>query len=359
MMEFIQCVGLIIILLLIFYGLGYLVSVVTGEKHMGLEQMILGFFFYFLCLDIITVPLIMLKQPFSLVVILWALVLVTFLTVIGWCRVKYKVKLLQISVKPGKEFWKKAAIYGGIALIVLVVLYLVANQNYWGWDTAYYMGIVSTTLDSNSMFLIDGENGRMEKYIGFRYALSSFYMSSAFWCKVTGISVVFFQKYVMGSICIVLYFVLVCLIGKQLFKNNVLQMFLFFCVVAGLNMYFITGYTTSDFLLTRSYEAKAFCANVVFPAMFLYFLKLHDKLEQKDYWTALRIIVWGSVPVSMSSILIAPAMVVVFVLTEWIGKKEKKMKAFLCKQGVICVAVNVIFLILYFLFTKGILRIRV
>lgn len=359
MMEFIQCIGLIIILLLIFYGLGYMVSVKMGEKKCGMETIILGFFLYFLCLDIITVPLIMLKQSFSLVVLLWMLVLMAFLVAVCWCRIKYKVRFFPLSIKSKKGHWRELVIYGGIALIVLVILYLVANQNYWGWDTAYYMGLVSTTLDSDSMFLIDSENGRMEKYIGFRYALSSFYMNSAFWCKITGISVVFFQKYVMGSICILLYFLLVCLIGKQLFQNNVCKMFFFFCVVAVLNMYFITGYTTSDFLLMRSYEAKAFCANVVFPAMLLYFLKLHDRLEYKNHWMALKLIVWGSVPVSMSAILIAPAMVAVFVLTEWVGKKDKNTGIFLCKQGGISVAFNVIFLVIYFLFTKGIFRIRV
>lgn len=359
MIEFIQCVGMIMVQLAVFYGLGYLVSVPAGETKIGLKNMVLGFFCYFLCMDVITVPLIMLKQSFSLVVVLWLVVLGIFLGLLCWVRYKYKVKLFSfLQVKNGIS-WKKLGLYGMIGLIVLILLYLVANQNYWGWDTAYYMGIVSTTLDSDTMFLIDGENGRMEKYIGFRYAFSSFYMNSAFWCRVTGISVVFFQKYVMGSLCIILYFILVCELGKQLFRENEWKMFLFFLVTAGLNLYFLTGYTTSDFLLMRSYEAKAFCANVIFPAMLLWFLKLHEQLDSKKNWRALMLIVWGSVPVSMSAILIAPVMVAVFVLTECVLVKDLKKSLHLCRNGVFCIGLNVVFLLMYFLFTKGIFMIRV
>ena len=130
-------------------------------------------------------------------------------------------------------------------------------------------------------------------------------------------------------------------------------------MTALLNLYFVTGYTSADFLLMRSYEAKSFCANVIFPALILWFLKLHEQLDSKKHWMYLMLTVWGSVPVSMSAILIAPVMVAVFVLSECAVTKNLKKNLYLCKNGVMCVVLNVVFLVMYFLFTKGIFMIRV
>lgn len=338
--------------LLIFTTFGYLGSCLIKRKSTLIENLVLGVMFYFALFQIIALPLILLKQSLTLLTGIW-LAGVTSVLVCGFV-VLYKTVRKQGNLVCLPE--KKSVIcYLVMAVVVLFFCYFTAIQNYWGWDTAFYIGTISTTVDTDTMYLINGENGAMEKTLPLRYALSGFYMNSAVFCKVTGITAVSFQKYVMGTLGLLLFFAIVFLVGQALFGNSTVKSTGFLGVVGVLNLFFVSEYTTSQFLLLRAYEAKSYCANVVLPTIFWLLLILHKEIENRANWKALFVVMLASVPISMSSILIAPAMLGLAVLSEGMANRNGKVLL----RGIVCMIPNMVYLVMYLLYTLNMFVIKV
>lgn len=358
MFEILKCTMMIGIYLVLYAGLGHLMGYFIKYKLSLPESIVIGFFGYFALFQLIALPLILLKQPLTLLIGIWSAVLVCLLVLFGYVLYKEKIFVKRKDAKRSKKpSLKKADIICLMMLgaFVLFLCYFTVIQNYWGWDTAFYIGTVNTTVDSNTMYLINGESGKAEHIIPMRYALSTFYMNSAVACKITGISAVMFQKYVISTLCVVLYQMILYLIGKRLFKGEIKRAVLFAIMAGMLNFFFVSEYTTSHFLLFRAYEAKAYCANVVIPAVFLIILMLHEEIEKKENWLLLFWVMTASVPVSMSSILIVPVLAGVALLGELLITKKVKI----IKYGIVCMIPNGIYLVVYLLYTLQLFEIKV
>lgn len=356
MVEVLQCSAMIVFYLIVFAMIGYIISTITKYKAALIEYTFFGFFGYFSLFQCVALPLILMKKPLTLLIQSWLAVLVVLAIaffVLFYRNKKRFPKESQTSMKNSKEGIKNPYLYL-YGAIVLLVCYFTAIQNYWGWDTAYYIGTVSTAIDTNTMYQFSGETGRQLGAIPLHYALSGFYMNSAVFSKVSGIAPVLFQKYVMGILCVLLYHMVVYLIGKELFRENG-KAFLFAFFASALNFFFASEFTTAQFLLFRSYEAKGYCANVMIPAVFWALLRIHREVEKKENWKLLFLFMLASVPVSMSAILIVPAIVVIAVLAEVIVNRKVKALGY----GILCLIPNGIYLILYFLHTIDVFVIKV
>lgn len=353
MIEFLKCVFMIMIFLVVFTAFGYLGSYLVKRKSSLVENLVLGLFFYFALFQLFALPLILLKQHLILLTGIW-LAVVTSVLVCAF------IVLYKTVRKQGKPKWslpnkKTIVCYMAMAGVVLFFCYFTAIQNYWGWDTAFYIGTISTTVDTDTMYLINGENGAAETALPLRYALSSFYMNSAVFCKITGIGVVSFQKYVMGTLDVILYFAIAYLLGQALFRNSNTKTTGFLWIVGILNLFFLSEYTTSQFLILRAYEAKSYCANVVLPTILWLMLLLHKDIENRANWKVLFVIMMASVPISMSAILIAPAMLGIAVLGESIVNRNGKVLL----RGIVCMIPNMVYLVMYLLYTLDVFVIKV
>ena len=349
MIELIKCGLMIIFYLIVFLGIGYTIGKVMRYKTAWAEYVLIGFLWYYALFQGIALPMIFMKKSLSLLTYFWCAV-VLILSVVCFLLVYRKRKTEGkhgiICSMPEMKNSIMTLIKNPFAVLFACFLvftcYFTAIQNEWGWDTAYYIGTVSTTVDTNTMYQYCGETGRNLKEIPFRYALSAFYMDSAVFCKIFGIAPVFFQKYVMGTLCVLLHFILLYLVGKELFKKQAEKVFLFASVSGGLNFFFVSEFTTSHFLLFRSYEAKAFCANVIIPMMFLVLLRIHKEPDRKQNWKFLFLVALSSVPISMSAILIVPLMIGIGVLAEAIINRNVKIIGY----GILCMIPNGIYLII-------------
>lgn len=353
-MEQLMACGAVILLQLILYlVIGNDLCRWMGWEDRGILALGVGFFGYFGLFQLFALPMICLQLPFHILVIVWGIVCVLI--------------LLKGIVFHGKELLGRMAKIGGelavkqwylvIAAMLLLLFFIIYQCIYYysGFDTAFYIGTVNTTLYTDSMYLFDGETGLAEKYLDMRYAFSGFYMNTAFWCRIFGLAPVIAQKYGMGSICVLMAFVLTFLIGKELFGDDTRKAYYYVIILGILNLFFISGYSTTDFLLLRGYEAKGFCANVVIPAVFYAVLVLWKDVGQKKRWQMLFLVAFASIPVSMSSLLIVPAAIGIAVLAECLAQKEIGI----LWRGIVCILPNAFYLVMYFLYTKKIWLIMV
>ena len=358
MIELLKCAGMLLFFLGAFALVGYIMCKVIKYKAEFVECIFLGFLGYFSLFQCVALWLVLMKKTLNILIVAWGLVFLVILAVFFVFLKRQRTWKESGGIKSVSECVRNGIKNPYLIVCILLMIfmcYFSAIQNQWGWDTAYYIGTVSTTIDTNTMYQYSGETGRQFGEIPFRYALSTFYMNSSVFCKVSGIAPVLFQKYVVGTLCVLLHFIVLYLIGKELFKEESQKKFWFVIIAGMLNFFFVSEYTTSQFLLIRSYEAKAFCGNVIIPAVFWALLRIHKEMEKKENWKILFLVTFASVPVSMSAILIVPLVVLISILADALVSKKRKIIGY----GLLCLIPNGIYLIMYFLNTINLFVIKV
>lgn len=338
-----------IVLLILFEVFGVITSFLLKRKSGFIENLIMGFFAYYSFFQILALPMVLLKQSLSDLAKIWGICLVVVILFFIYVVIKQRE-----STNSWKKYVKTFNVYTLLLVLCILALCIVSlMQDYYGWDTAYYIGNINTSLYTDTMYLVDGNSGALLEKIDFRYALSMFYMNSAVFCKWFGITAVCMQKYVIAILCILMHASIVYMIGKELFGDDLKKSALFVTIALGLNFFFVSEYTSSQFLLLRGYEAKGYCANVVITALLWLILRLWKGKD--DTFKYIFLVMFASIPVSMSSILIVPVLLVIGVLVEIIIQK----KLVWIKQTIICLVPNIIYLVVYFLYTQNILVIKV
>lgn len=311
------------------------------------ETELLGFFAYFGLFQMAALPLILLQRPFHELVWLWIVIAAVLNLSVLFTSGKDLAIFLR-GVFAG--VWRlKGFLLPAVILLMLFVCWFQATQQYMGWDTTDYIGTVNTTVYTDTMYVYEGNSGVKASFLNLRYALSAFYMHSAFLCKMAGLGGMIIQKYVLGTVCILMHGLILFTIGKRLFPEDEKKALFMTGLVFVMHLGFQTIYSTSDFLLIRAYEAKGFCGNVVIPAMFYAVLCFWEEQKKREHWALLFAVSFSSVPVSMSSLVVVPALLVIAVLAQWFCDRSWKI-LWRCFW---CAAPNAVYLIIYFFYTRG------
>lgn len=366
MREVLLCLAMIPILLSLFFLSGHLIVRFFHLEMNRMLTLLLGVFVYFGTFQLLAEPMILLKQPLSLLCICWIGVLCVVLlfsaVFLGRSRAANRnghASRTQTRPCMGILQW--------IMLLVMALqFYYIITNDYLGWDTSSYVGAITTSLARNSMYLYNGESGKISKFIDFRYALSAFYMHSAVWCRVLGVRAIFMAKIVQGGLLSILNGILIYQIGQFLFSGGLFRTTLsgkelsnaasgMVLAVTGVNVFFQSIYTSSDFLLSRGLEAKAWCANLVLPCIFLYGIMLWRDCRDRNAKISLFAASFSSVAISMSALMTAPALVTLVLLPVLL--RDRKMQT--VRYYLLCVLPNLLYLIVYVLFLFEKLRIEV
>lgn len=347
-MQLVVCLFALLLLGIEFIICGVAFIKLLRLKLRKYEIGLVGFFVYAGLFQTAALPLILLQRPFHELVILWLFILAA-VDIYVFAAARKELGSWMRSMFAG--LWRnKGLLLLAVILLVLFCCWFAATQQYVGFDTSYYIGTVDTTVMTDTMYVYNGESGIIEKTLDFRYALSSFYIHSAFICRLTGISGMVIQHYVIGTLCVLMHAYVLYLLGRRLFPEEEKKALFFTGLVFVLHLGFHTGFTVSDFLLMRSYEAKGFCANVVIPSAFYAVLGLWKDTKKRENWVLAFMVCFSSIPVSMSSMVIVPAILVIAVLAEWLTERNWRIlwRAFWC------VLPNAVYVILYFMYTRGV-----
>lgn len=353
MIQLLFCFLILIIHVCLFALWGDSINSMLVLKKKGMQTILVGFFVYFAALQLIYLPLLIFKAPFIVLVIAW--VIINLALIIKYIITK-NTGIRQVFAKLTTDMKPRNKVIMGVSLAILVMAMIYQSCRYYaGFDTSYYVGTISTTLYTNKMYVYNGETGLMENSINMRYALSCFYMNSAIWCKLFGVAPIIFQKHLMGNLCIIFFYMISYLMGKKLFENNSDKAYAFAGVLLVIGACFMTTYSNMDFLFYRGYEAKGYCANVIIPALFYAALYIMEEPDSYRGWSMLFIFSLASVPVSMSAMMIVPVIVGIVALSESIIRRKLRYVL----RGVVCVIPNVVYMLIYFLFSTEICMIKI
>lgn len=364
-MQLAACMCILVVSLAVFYILGKALCIRLKWKLGTPEMICVGFFLYFSFFQIVAEIMIFTKQRLHTLGQIWLTLLALLLVA--------ALRILYVASKKDKNKEKKKytniRVTGFTRFLLLVMAAAVVCECFTaillqrnvGWDFAYYIGNIATSVSTDTMYLFDGSSGLLRKHMELRYALSAFYMNTAWISQMTAIPVLLLQKYVMGVLCVLLTNLVVYSFAMEILSHDCSRAALLVTLTIVMTVFWDVYDTSGQFLMLRSYEAKAYCANIVLP-MTLYLLYRIWKDDQKrQNWEELFLVAFASIAISMSSLLLVPALLVIMCLAHILVNKMagRRMEwVFVCR-AVCCLLPNLCYLAVYFFYSCGLLVVEV
>lgn len=343
-----------LMLIFCFFVMGIQTDRLFKLRLNGMYNLVFGFFVYFILFELFYLPFFILKLRLTHLAIAWMVFLGVDMVV---SVIVFRKKIVSVA----KEVWEQLKCdslpYVLIAAVVFaVVVYYGTRTFYYGFDTAYYIGMVNSAVHYDRMLIYQSEMGYKMGSLELRYGLSGFYMHTAVLCRVFRVSAIMMQKQGVTIIDILMTYCIAFLIGKRVFKKDVKYAYLFTAVYFAMNFFFLSEFAVGEFFMYRAYEAKAYCCNVVIPAHFLIMYSMMRSKKIQGYrWRQLGILSTASIPVSMSSILIIPVLTMTFACS--MAVLHRKFRYVL--YGVGCCVANAVSLVVYYLYVMGYLVITI
>lgn len=300
---------------------------------------ILGYLAYFSVFEVIAVPMILLRVSLKTFSVIWGVFLIAFIFIMLF-RLRKQPKGIRLNL--GNSLREHSWLILLNAAVILVQCVIVVLYQDISADSAYYVGTVSTSVYTGTMFRYNPYTGSPLRHFQARYVFSAYPMHNAVWCQLLGLHPIIQSKVIMSVINIVVSNLVFYQIGKRLFDQDRKKADLMVTFVCLMQLFTNTIYTPGRFLFTRSYEGKAILANIAVPVVIYCCLWLWQK-EDKNSWIVMFLASVSGICFSGSSFILmagiaAGVIPVIF--------KQKKLSKII--PMCICMLPEIIYLVLYY-----------
>lgn len=357
MLDLAKSFILLIVVLLAYMSLGALVLRAVKEELRLSLMLPAGFFLYHLLFSLVALPCILTRQTLTTLIWVWlpAIGVILIASLLTGRHTLTDFGRRELASLRGRLKTPSSVILPILAVLSAgFVLYLSICSYYVGWDTAFYVRTTLNAVQNDSMFTLDAASGQTAAFISLRYALSPFYMNSAIASRLLHLHPLLVQNLVDGSVCVILAFTVIYRIGLFLSRENRQTACLAVVFAAVLHIGHASLFSASEFLILRSYEAKAYCANVILPFIFLNMVCLWKEPDKSSRWWLLLLSMAASNAVSMSALFTVPALVAACSFI-WLLTRQWRF----LRNVLLCMLPNLLYIGAYLLEYSGLLKIPV
>ncbi len=333
--------------LILYFLFGSAISAIGKKEAPSVTKAVFtGFFLYYLLFAVFCIPVMLKWRPMSLLTRIWTgVILIICIFSLVFCIRKYRVKLKGLSEYIRENRYSLLLIIALTAIEAFIIIY-----NYqFTLDAAYYVANVTTSLETDTLNIYDPYTGDWQDHFEMRYFFAVFPLNDAVMCDLFNIHPLIWCKTTMTGTAVVLTNMVLYMTGKKLFDGNMAKNTLFIAFAAVMNFFFITIFTPSDFLVTRTYEGKCLLANVVLPGVFYIYINILEDAKSKENWLLLLLVCLGSPVLSSSSNMLLPAMIGLTILPLCIIKKDITI-AF---KSLVCMLPGIALMLMYVAYVKG------
>ncbi len=342
----------------------------AGEKSAGLI-LVSGFFLYYSLFTLFAVPVMYRWRPLSLLAALWAPAVIIICVVSLLLNRKRMVRILSglISSAASHRLIAAAAV-----LLVFIEIIVVLYSYQFTLDAAYYVANVTTSVQTDSLNIYNPYTGDWQDHFEMRYFFATYALQDAVMCRWFNIPALIQTKIIMATIVIILTNMLYFMIAKELTegmngkgsvetdslsgkgggRSEVLIPVIAMFFAGLINFFFTTIYTSSAFLLTRTYEGKSILANIILPGILYIYIRMIK--SGRPMFALLFVLSFGSTVISNTSNMLVPAaLMVLFVPHVFIllFKGEKRQAAKAALGTLLCMLPGMILSIVYVAYVKG------
>lgn len=311
--------------LLKYFLFGWLLPYVLGlrlsrkaeiEGARPLLSVFYGYIILWTVLQGISVPMIFLRRSFQEMTMVCLAVLVVTAGINFVTESKNCVR----TWKAYPKLWKKQGRMQSIWIILVVaqalyiaLCYLVND------DDAYYVATAQTSLDTDSMYLIDPYTGEALKGWPERYVLSPFPLFVAFMSRMIGVKAPAFAHTLLPFLLVIFALYICYLWAYQLFtKERAAQTIFLYLSMTILAYSNFTTHARGMMLYSRIWQGKAVLAAVLLPFLLLLGVRLVTQTYRKADWALLFLVMMSSCLVSSMGIILAAIETGIFgILAGW------------------------------------------
>ena len=291
-----------------------------GETKIS-TAVLVGFFAYYSLFFVAAIPVMKMYRPLSMLCWIWAPITITV-------TIASAIFCNKFWSETASKIWEKIKAHPWIFISILIIvglqIFIVTSSYNFTLDASYYVAGVATNVETNMINVYDPFTGAWQDHFEMRYFFATYPVSDAVWCYITGIPALVWTKSIMAVVTIILTNMIYYMIAEELFagKSKARVLMLFFIML--MNLMFVTIYTSSLFLFTRTYEGKAIVGNLSIMAILYMFILYVKGRQPKRFWLLLFLICFGSTTVSSSANMLIPVEMTVFFIPEILSNKKFK-----------------------------------
>lgn len=348
MLDVIKGIIAIPLNLIIFYLFGALVLKRKGKAVSEGMCLIVGFFLYYILFFIVCFPFMIKYRPLSWFMTVWIPICLVILVISAIINRKSIPALISNGIIFVKENKVAAAVITAVILLQIIIVTCTYNFTL---DAAYYVANVTTSLDTNMINVYDPFTGAWLDHYEVRYLFATYSVNDAVMCRILGIPALIQTKLTMSGVVIIIVNILYIMTARCLFREKdtnratAVMMVIMFIV----NMSFYTIFTSSLFLMTRTYEGKTVVGNLSVLAIFYIFMMMISDEDISLPWLSIFIISLGSMTVSSSGNMLIPAeLSLLFVPYMFVKKTIKPLAKYIA-----CMMPGIAMLLVYVLYIEG------
>lgn len=308
----------------------FIIPCLVGNTMTGLLQVenglaksfIIGLVTMWGICQFITVPFVLLKADFRIVLVIFCVVIIG-ISIYGI----YKKWFPRLLIKTDTISHRVAL----VIMLLAIGAFLIANivlQHTDADDSRFVVNAVDI-IRTNTMFLTNPATGEaLEVWEGelIKDVTSPWAVFIACLAKATGIHATIMAHTFMPVMLLLMACCVFWLLSEEFFGKDVSSRCIFVCLVLLLNVYgYYSVYSAETFLMTRIWQGKAVVAGIGVPLLILEFLWLYKQEQKKSLYVLLLITQFGLCLLSGMGIIIGAIMAGCYGLVYGIAKKNWKM----------------------------------
>ncbi len=306
-----------------------------------------GFFAYYALFALFCLPVMLTYRPLSLLSKIWMVpcllvpVVSAFLFRKEWAA---KISAIKQDIRENPLMWT------GVVLITIITCALVVCSYNFTLDAAYYVAGVTTNVDTDMINVYDPFTGAWLDHFELRYVFATYYANDAVVCKLAGIPALVETKSVMSAVVMMIVNMMYVHICRFFFKDHTRALLMYILMVLT-NFLFISIYTASNFLMTRTYEGKSVVANIAVILIFILFMRVSsgDETGPGPGLLSLFVVCLGAATASSTANMVIPAEVCILFIPFAFMKKRSGILV----KAMLCIVPEIVMMLVYVLYVKG------
>lgn len=336
-------VGLVNFILYMAFGSFFCIR--RKEKWSLPITLAVGFFAYYAAFALVCFPVMFTYRPLSMLSSIWLVpcIAVPVISAVVFAR-QWAAKFKEVA----RDISENRLFFAVVMVIAVITTALAVITYSFTLDAAYYVANVTTNVDTNMINVYDPFTGNWQDHFELRYVFATYYANDSVVCQLTHLPALVETKSVMSAVVMLIVNILYAYICRFFFEDSrrALVMFAFMTFA---NYMFISIYTTSNFLMTRTYEGKSIVGNISVVLIFVLYMMLIRNENEKGLFLKLFIVALGTATVSSTANMVIPAEVAILFIPVAFMKK----KIAIIPKVIACIIPELVMMLIYVLYVKG------
>lgn len=274
------------------------------KKEYDLLDMVLsGYILMWAVMQLIAVPMIYLRQSFHAFFVLMVVLLMIFVGIAIWCERRTVFQTYCAAVKRIVQGDLPTTLFRLLVFVQAIYVsccYLVND------DDAFYVASAQTSLDTDTMYVVDPYTGDSFASFPARYVLSPFPLFVAFMSRMVGVKAPAMAHTFLPFVFIILVYVVYKQWAEFLFQDNqkAQTVFMYFVML----VYAFCDYSTRArgmMMFPRIWQGKAVLATILLPFVLVFGMSMIRDNLSKYQWCFLFLLMLASCLVSSMGIMLA------------------------------------------------------